>query len=73
MVQDSGGSKIRLAEAAGAEPFGQMRDEKLHAAVVRSTFGSETAKGTSSPEHFSKFGSKSGYCCGAKHVSKSKC
>ena len=28
----------RLAEAAGAEPSGQMRDEKLHAIVVRSTF-----------------------------------
>ena len=27
----SGGSKSRLAKAAGAEPAGQMRDEKLHA------------------------------------------
>ena len=26
----SGGSKSRLAKAAGAEPSGQMRDEKLH-------------------------------------------
>ena len=33
----SGGSKGRLAKAAGAEPAGQMKDEKLHAAVVRST------------------------------------
>ena len=31
------GSKSRLAKAAGAEPSGQMRDEKLHA-VARSTF-----------------------------------
>ena len=32
----SGGSKSRLAKAAGAEPAGQMRDEKLHAVVARS-------------------------------------
>ena len=34
----SRGSKSRLAEAAGAEPSGQMRDEKLHAVVAQSTF-----------------------------------
>ena len=34
----SGGSKSRLATAAGAEVAGQMRDEKLHAVVARSTF-----------------------------------
>ena len=33
----SGGSKSRLAKAAGAEPSGQMRHEKLHAVVARST------------------------------------
>ena len=31
MICGSGGSKSRLAKAAGAEPSGQMRDEKLHA------------------------------------------
>ena len=31
MFWGSGGSKSRLAKAAGAEPSGQMRDEKLHA------------------------------------------
>ena len=31
MTCGSGGSKSRLAKAAGAEPSGQMRDEKLHA------------------------------------------
>ena len=31
MICGSGGSKSRLAKAAGAEPCGQMRDEKLHA------------------------------------------
>ena len=33
-----GGSKSRLAKAAGAEPAGQIKDEKLHAVVARSTF-----------------------------------
>ena len=33
-----GRSKSRLAKAAGAEPCGGMRDQKLHAAVARSTF-----------------------------------
>ena len=37
MIWGSGG----LAKAAGAEPAGQMRDEKLHAVVARSTFGSK--------------------------------
>ena len=41
MICGSGGSKSRLAKAAGAEPAGQMRDEKLHAVVARSTFASE--------------------------------
>ena len=54
MICGSGGSKSRLAKAAGAEPAGQMRDEKLHALwreahfqvkmckthQVRTTFGS---------------------------------
>ena len=44
MIWDSGGSKSRLAKAAGAEPSGQMRDEKVHAVVARSTFASEKAK-----------------------------
>ena len=38
MFCGSGGSKGRLAKAAGAEVAGQMRDEKLHAVVARSTF-----------------------------------
>jgi len=33
-----GGSKSRLAKAAGAEPCGQMKDEKFHAVVARSAF-----------------------------------
>ena len=46
MICGSGGSKSRLAKAAGAEPAGQMRDEKLHAVVARSTFASKKAKNT---------------------------
>ena len=38
MFCGSGGSKNRLAKAAGAEPAGQIRDEKLHSCVARSTF-----------------------------------
>jgi hypothetical protein len=34
----SGGSKSWRAKTAGAETSGQMRDEKLHAVVARSTF-----------------------------------
>ena len=41
MICGSGGSRSRLAKAVGAEPAGQMRDEKLHAVVARSTFRSQ--------------------------------
>jgi len=34
MICGSGGSKSRLAKAAGADPSGQMRAEKLHAVVA---------------------------------------
>ena len=37
----SRGLKSRLAKAAGAETSEEMRDEKLHAVVARSTFGSK--------------------------------
>ena len=37
VAPEAGGSKSRLA--AGAEASGQMRDEKVHAIVARSTFG----------------------------------
>ena len=50
----SRGSKGRLAKAAGAEVAGQMKDEKLHAVVARSTFGSKKCQNTSGSEHFWK-------------------
>ena len=74
MICGSGGSKSRLAKAAGAEPAGQMRDEKLHAVVARSTFASQKAKNISRSEHFWKLRCrKSARRCGEKHMSKSKC
>ena len=48
----SGGSKSRLAKAAGAEPAGQMRDEKLHADLARSKFRSQNVKNTTCSDHF---------------------
>ena len=74
MIWGSGGSKSRLAKAAGAEPAGQMRDEKLHAVVAQSTFASQNVQNTSAPDHFWKLRCrKSARRCGAKHISKSKC
>ena len=48
----SGGTKSRLAKAAGAEAAGQMKHEKLRTVVARSTFGSENVQNTSGLEHF---------------------
>ena len=74
MICGSGGSKSRLAKAAGAEPAGQRRDEKLHAVVARSTFPSQNVQNTPGPDHFWKLRCrKSARRCGAKHISKSKC
>ena len=52
MIHCSGGSKSRLAKAAGAEPSGQMRDEKLHAVVARNTFLSKNVQSTPCSDHF---------------------
>ena len=72
MISGSGGSKSRLAKAAGAEPCGQMRDEKLHAVVARSTCPSQNVQNTPT-DHFWKLWCRKSACrCGAKHISKSK-
>ena len=74
MICGSGGSKSRLAKAAGADPAGQMRDEKVHAVVARSTFPSQNVQNTPFSDHFWKLRCrKSARRCGAKHISKSKC
>ena len=56
----SGGSKSRLAKAAGA--------------VVRNTYSSQHVQSTPCSDHFWKLrgGRKSARRCGAKHISKSK-
>ena len=73
MICGSGGSKSRLAKAAGAEPAGQMRDENLHAVVARSTFWSQNVQNTSASDHFWKLRCrKSARRCGAKYILKSK-
>ena len=74
MICGSGGSKSRLAKAAGAEPCGHMRDEKLRAVVARSTFPSQNAQNTPTSDHFWKLRCrKSARRCGAKHTWKPKC
>ena len=74
MICGSGGSKSRLAKAAGAEPAGQMSDEKLHAVVARSRFPSQNVQNTPVSDHFWKLRCrKSARRCGAKNISKSKC
>ena len=70
MFCGSGGSKSRLAKAAGAKPPGQMRNENLHAAVARSTFAIQNVKNMrgSGSGHFWKFGCrKMARRCGVKH------
>ena len=78
----SGGSKSRLAKAAGTEPAGQMRDEKLHTVVVRnifprkiyvivarSSFPSQNLQNTSVSDDFWKLKCrKSTRRYGAKHI-----
>ena len=66
------GRKVGSLKAAG--PAGQMRDEKVHAVLARSTFGSQNVQNTPGPDHFWKLRCrKSARRCGAKHISKSKC
>ena len=67
------GSRSRLAKAAGAEPSGQMRDEKLHAVVARSTFRSQNIQNTPAPDQFWKLRCrKSARRCGTKNICKWK-
>ena len=74
MFCGSGRSTSRLAKAAGAEPAAQMKDEKLHAIVARSTCPSHKVQNASGLEHFWKLRCRKSACpCGEKHISKSKC
>ena len=76
MICGSGGLKSRLAKAAGAGPAGQMKDDKLHTVVARSTCGSQNVQNTSALDHCLMIRSpfhveKSARRCGAKHIGKS--
>ena len=74
LICGSGGSKSRLAKVAGAKPSGQVRDEKLHAVIARSTCRSQNVQNTPFSGRFWKLRCrKSARRCGAKHISKSKC
>ena len=69
MLCGSGGSKSGLAKAAGADPVGQMKDEKLHAVVARSAFGSKKYQNTPCLDHSWKLRcGKSARRCGAKRI-----
>ena len=73
MICGSGGSKSRLAKAAGVEQSGQMRDEQLHAVVARSSFPSQNVQSTPTSDDFWGLRCrKSARRCGAKLISKSK-
>ena len=68
------GRKVGSLKRRVQRQAGQMRDEKLHAVVARSTFRSENVQNTSVSDHFWKLRCrKSARRCGAKHISKSKC
>ena len=72
----SRGGKSQRREEKKREDQREMRDEKLHAIVARSTFPSQNGQHTHRPclEHFWKLRCRKGArCCGAKHISKSKC
>ena len=55
MICVSGQSKSRPVKAAGAEVGAARRNQKLHAVVAKSTFGSENVKKLTVSEHFLKF------------------
>ena len=55
MIRVSGHSKSRPVNAAGAEVGAQRRNQKLHAAVAKSTCSSQNAQKLMLSEHFLKF------------------
>jgi len=58
---------------AGAEPVGQMKNEKLHAIVTRSIFLNQIEQNTSFSDHFWKLRyRKNTHRDNAKYISKLK-
>ena len=73
MIRVSGQSKSRPVKAAGAEVGPQTRNQKLHAAVAKSTFWSENVQKLRVRDHFLKFRCrKIARRCGEKHIRKWK-
>ena len=68
-------SQVKMHKAHQAQiTFGSWDVEKVHAVVAQSTFPSQNAQSTPCSDHFWKLRCrKSACCCGAKHISKSKC
>ena len=67
----SGQSNSRPVKAAGAEEGAQQRNQKLHAAVAKSTFRSENVQNTPASDHFLKLGCrKIPRRCGEKRILK---
>ena len=56
-----------------SDHFWKLRCRKVHAVVARSTFPSQNVQATAGSDHFWKLRCRSARCCGAKHISKSKC
>ena len=74
MIRVSGQSKSRPVKAAGAEVGAQRRNQKLHAAVAKSTFRSQNVKKLTFSEHFLKFSCrKIVRRCGETQIWKRKC
>ena len=74
MICVSAGSKSNLVKAAGAEVAVELGNEKLRAAVARSTFSSQNVQNTACSDHFLKLRcGKIARRCSEKHIFKSKC
>ena len=74
MICGWAGSKSNLGKAAGAEVDVELGNEKLYAAVARSTFASQNVKKLRGTDHFLKLRcGKIARRCSEKHVFKSKC
>ena len=69
MFCGAGFSKSRLTKAAGQgqRNFEEIRNQKLHAVVARTSFGISKVHSIAHPEMSKKWTG-----CGAKHISKSK-
>ena len=69
MIRVSGQSKSRPVKAAGAEVGALRRNQKLHAAVAKSTFESQNVQNTACSEHFCLFRCrKIARRCGEMHI-----